>query len=77
MRTALVALLLAGLAALLVLREGWARGWLPRRVRGDFALPGGGRLHVNRGVGVLVIPLRVGAQAEVTCVTVRAAGNPA
>lgn len=50
-----------------------ARGWLPRRVRGDFALPGGGRLHVNRGLGVLVVPLRVGAPAEVTCVTFRAA----
>ncbi len=50
-----------------------ARGWLPRRVRGDFDLPGGGRLHVNRGIGVLVAPWRVGAQAEVTCVTLRVA----
>ncbi len=54
-----------------------ARGWLPRRVRGDFELPGGGRLHVNRGIGVLVVPLRVGARAEVTCVTLRAGGHPA
>jgi len=54
-----------------------ARGWLPRRVRGGCDLAGGGRLHVNRGIGVLVLPLRVGAPAEVTCVTFRTAAGPA
>ncbi len=47
--------------------------WLPRRVRGDFQLPGGGLLHVNRGIGVLIVPFRVGARAEVTCLTLRRA----
>ena len=49
------------------------RPWMPRRVRGDFDLPGGGRLHVNRGLGVLVLPFRVGARPEVTLLTLRPA----
>lgn len=37
----------------------------------DGALPGGGRWHVNRGLGALVLPLRLGAPAEVTWITLR------
>jgi len=59
-------IVLPGLSALL------AR-WMPRRVRGDHPLPGGGLLHVNRGIGALIVPLRVGSPAEVTCLTLRAA----
>jgi hypothetical protein len=43
------------------------RPWMPQRLRGDHPLPGGGTLHVNRGIGVLVVPFRVGARAEVAC----------
>ena len=48
------------------------RKWMPRRLRGDFPLPGGGLLHVNRGVGVLVAPFRWGSRAEVACLVLRA-----
>jgi len=51
--------------------------WLPKRIRGDFALPGGGLLHVNRGIGVLIVPFRAGAKAEVTCLTLRPASSAA
>jgi uncharacterized protein len=47
--------------------------WLPRRLRGDHPLPGGGLLHVNRGIGVLVVPFRLGSRAEVSCFTLRRA----
>jgi predicted MPP superfamily phosphohydrolase len=51
--------------------------WMPRRMRGDHAVPGGGLLHVNRGLGVIVMPFRLGAPAEVTCLTLRPAPPPA
>lgn len=51
------------------------RRWMPRRLAGNFALRGGGLLHVNRGVGVLVAPFRVGAPAEVACLTLRRGGQ--
>lgn len=47
------------------------RAWMPQRLSGTADLPGGGRLHVNRGLGVLVVPLRLGAPAEVTCCVLR------
>lgn len=51
-----------------------ARRWMPKRLRGTFELDGGaGRLHVNRGIGALVLPFRVGSRPEVTCVTLRPA----
>jgi uncharacterized protein len=59
-------LLLPGVTALV-------RRWLTHRIRGDFAVPGGGLLHVNRGVGVLILPFRFRARAEVCCLTLRAA----
>ena len=40
------------------------------------ALPDGTLCHVNRGLGVLVLPLRVGARAEVSCLTLRRAPAP-
>jgi predicted MPP superfamily phosphohydrolase len=49
------------------------RKWMPKRLAGQFPLKGGGVLHVNRGVGVLVAPFRVGAAPEVTCLTLRRA----
>ncbi|MCB9898983.1 MAG: metallophosphoesterase [Planctomycetes bacterium] len=51
------------------------RAWMPKRLSGTHELPGGGRLHVNRGLGVLVVPLRVGAPAEVTCCVLRRMGD--
>ena len=53
------------------------RKWMPRRLAGQFPLDGGGLLHVNRGVGVLVAPFRVGATPEVTCLTLRRASRTA
>lgn len=48
-----------------------ARRWMPKRLRGTFPLDGGGRLHVNRGIGTLVLPFRFGSRPEVTCCTLR------
>lgn len=45
--------------------------WMPKRLAGPFPLAGGGLLYVNRGVGVLVAPFRVGATPEVACLTLR------
>jgi len=59
-----------------IVLPGWGslgRRWMPQRLAGGYALPGGGLLHVNRGVGVLILPFRVGAPAEVTCLTLRCA----
>jgi len=39
---------------------------------GTHALPGGGRSHVNRGLGALILPLRLGARPELTLVECRA-----
>jgi uncharacterized protein len=47
--------------------------WMSKRLRGDHALPDGGLLHVNRGIGVLIVPIRFGSPAEVTCLTLRRA----
>lgn len=41
----------------------------------DGPLAGGGRWHVNRGLGALLLPLRVGAPAEVTWITLRSIGR--
>lgn len=49
-----------------------ARGRLPDLLAGSRDLDGGGLQHVNRGLGVLVLPLRIGARPEVTCLTLRA-----
>jgi uncharacterized protein len=43
-----------------------------RHLRGDYPVPGGGLLHVHRGIGVLVVPFRFRARAEVACLTLRA-----
>ncbi len=40
---------------------------------GTWPLPGGGWHHVNRGVGVLVLPFRLGARPEVSCLVLRRA----
>jgi predicted MPP superfamily phosphohydrolase len=48
------------------------RGRLPEHLAGSRVLPGGGLIHVNRGLGVLVLPLRIGARPELTCLTLRA-----
>jgi len=50
-----------------------AKRWLPRQLSGTRALTGGGFCHVNRGLGVLVVPVRLGARAEVSCLTLVAA----
>jgi hypothetical protein len=50
------------------------RPWMPRHVRGSHPLPGGGLLHVNRGLGILVLPFRLGARPELTLFTLRAEG---
>ncbi len=47
--------------------------WMPRRVAGSYRLEDDGLLHVNRGLGVLVLPFRIGARAEVTRLTLRRA----
>ena len=47
------------------------RRWMPRRIAGRYPLPGGGLLYVNRGIGVMVLPFRLGAPAEVTCAVLR------
>jgi len=49
------------------------RRWMPRRIAGRYPLPGGGLLYVNRGIGVMVLPFRLGAPAEVTCAVLRRA----
>jgi predicted MPP superfamily phosphohydrolase len=51
----------------------WRR-WLPEHLSGTAPLPGGrGVVHVNRGLGVLVLPVRWGARAQVSCLTLRPA----
>lgn len=47
--------------------------WMPRRLSGTHPLDGGGLLHVNRGIGVLVVPFRLRARAEVTRLVLRRA----
>jgi len=47
------------------------RRWMPERIAGRYPLPGGGLLYVNRGIGVMVLPFRLGAPAEVTCAVLR------
>lgn len=52
------------------LRTPWS-GPLTREgvpAQGSHALIGGGRLHVNRGLGVLLLPLRCGAPPEITLI---------
>jgi hypothetical protein len=44
---------------------------------GTHALPGGGTLHVNQGLGALILPLRVGAPAQVSCLVLRPASGSA
>lgn len=47
----------------------WRR-WLPGHLSGTSPLPGSrGVIHVNRGIGVLVVPVRVGARCQVSCLT--------
>lgn len=55
----------------------WSRVDAPagRCRAGTHALPGGGWLHVNRGVGTLCVPLRIGAPAEVSCLVLRPAAG--
>lgn len=51
----------------------WRR-WLPEHLSGTRPLAGGrGLMHVNRGLGVLVLPVRIGARAQVSCLTLRPA----
>ncbi|MBK8976085.1 MAG: metallophosphoesterase [Planctomycetes bacterium] len=47
-------------------------GW----IAGGFGCPAGGgaRLHVSRGVGVTILPLRIGARPEITVVRFTSAG---
>lgn len=54
------------------------RPWMPSRIAGRYPLPGGGVHYVNRGIGVMVLPFRLGAPAEVTCFVLRRAepGRP-
>lgn len=54
-----------------------ARGWLPEHLRGLRPLSGGGWVHVNRGLGVLVLPLRLGSRAEVGCLRLRSVPSAA
>ncbi|GJM21053.1 MAG: hypothetical protein DHS20C15_09680 [Planctomycetota bacterium] len=52
------------------LRAPWS-GHLTREgvpAQGTHRLPGGGRLHVNRGLGALILPLRLGARPEITLI---------
>jgi len=49
------------------------RAWMPSRIGGRYPLPGGGLHYVNRGIGVMVLPFRVGAPPEVTCLVLRRA----
>lgn len=44
---------------------------------GTHPVAGGGVLHVNRGLGALVLPLRVGALAQVSCLVLRPAPGSA
>ncbi len=47
------------------------------RLRGTSALPGKrGFLHVNRGLGVLVLPFRLGARPQVSCLSLRRVRHP-
>ncbi|MDG2150502.1 MAG: metallophosphoesterase [Planctomycetota bacterium] len=49
----------------------WSR-WLPEHLDGTRPLPGRrGLMHVNRGLGVLVLPVRIGARPQVSCLTLR------
>ena len=50
-----------------------ARRRLPAHLAGPRVLEGGALQYVNRGVGVLVLPFRLGAPAEVTCLALRRA----
>ena len=51
----------------------WRR-WLPEHLSGTRPLPGGrGVMHVNRGLGVLVLPVRIGARPQLSCLTLRPA----
>lgn len=53
-----------------------ARRWMPKRLRGTHELgdaPRAGRLHVNRGIGALVLPFRFRSRPEVTRLVLRAA----
>ncbi len=51
-----------------------ARRWLPDQLAGTRPLPGGrGVCHVDRGIGVLVLPFRIGARAQVSVLVLRRA----